>query len=222
MNTEKVGGGIPPDPVFFVTGVAPIIMLLIGGGPPVGGIPGIPEGGRPIPAGVLRLGTRRPAGAMSAARGSEGSAAGVAGAGVEGVVIDIVGGGGGARAFASSAGSSTPSWYQTLNSLEYTIFPEFSKKAGVASGFNFFVIKLRRDQPDFELGVSDALSAGFSRTTGSDLGGLLAAPAIIPDDASDRGPAGAVFGAGVKAIGIGGSDAGPAGSLVGTGKPPAG
>ena len=51
------------------------------GGPPVGGIPGIPGipevGGNP--AGVLRLGTRSPAGAISAANGSEGSAAGGAG-----------------------------------------------------------------------------------------------------------------------------------------------
>ena len=108
MNTENVGGGIaapPPPEEFLVIGVAPIMFM---GGPAVGGIPGmLPEGGRPIPAGVLRLGTRRPAGAMRAASGSEGSAAGVAGvAAGAGVDIDIVGGGGGARALASSAGSS--------------------------------------------------------------------------------------------------------------------
>lgn len=89
--------------------------MLIGG--PVGGIPvgGIPVGGRPIPAGV-RLGTLNPTGAMRAANGSEASAEGVAaGAGVEGAVIAIVGGGGGALAFANSAGSSWPSTYHTLN-----------------------------------------------------------------------------------------------------------
>ena len=77
----------------------------------------------------------------------------------------------------------------------------------VASGLSFFVIKFFRDQPDLELG--------------SLFGGLLVASSLMPDDASGRGPAGAVFGAGVEATGIGGSTAG-AGSLVGTGKPPAG
>ena len=111
VNTEKFGGGIAAAPEFFVTGVAPIIMFI---GGPVGGIP---DGSRLIPAGVLRMGTLRPAGAINAARGSS-LGAGVAGAGVEGATAIVVGGGGATLAFAKAAGSSWPSTNHTLNSCE--------------------------------------------------------------------------------------------------------
>ena len=84
----------------FFFGVSPIIMPVFIIGVFIGG----PAGG--IPAGVLPVrlgGSRIPAGAIKAASGSSLLGAGAAGAGVEGA---IVGGGGGALAFASSAGSS--------------------------------------------------------------------------------------------------------------------
>ena len=119
-------------------------VLIIGG--PAGGIP-------VTPAGVLRLlgGSRIPIGAIRAANGSS-EGAGAAGAGVDGAKV---GGGAIVLALASSCGFSKPSTYHTLNSCEYTILPESPKSATVAFGCSFLAMKLRRDQPDFELGVSD-------------------------------------------------------------------